>query len=73
MSHFETSVFPNPPVWVYCIVNGDVYLSHLFSLPRSAPPTYSTKLDPREQWQFYINRCLFIIVLGTFCKFNNLW
>lgn len=64
---------PAPPVFTYCIVNG-VYLSPLIlklHVPSSVSFTHSTKLDSRKQWQFYLHLYLFIIVSGTFWKFNN--
>lgn len=41
--------------------------------PQRVSPTHSTKLDSREQWQFYLHLYLFIIVSGTFWKFNNVF
>ena len=73
MSDFKTYAFPYPLAFTFCFVNGYVYLSPLLHHLAIGPPTHSTKLDCREQWQFYIHLYLFIIVSDTCWKFNNLF
>lgn len=71
MSDFNTYVFfPASPIFTYCILSGYLYLCHLFFPLPLFPQTINSIL--REPWQFYIQLCLFIIVPGTFWKFNNL-